>query len=455
MFKRKKPIIHQEQSIKMGIEELPTKALEITYQAFMNDYEDEPRAEIQQKLLLISKILNDRANDKTYQEGNGKLKSKLRAKFPQITDEQFNKMSKEEKIQLEKSLAEYDKLEKLAQKITKQEPETIEFEMKVETPVTIKQDTSKNDTHISVEKPKSVQDSIQETLEKQVIKPKKKPIFAFLKKKKVVKQIKIPVTDELVQTIDKIKQEQPEIFEEKEDKEVTTEQKNRAKLMEVATVKKLLFKKDKHDSKPKLDFKKLDEVYCMACKHSIKQHQVGGISSGCKKCGCLTTIEDIAAQKGIKLYEPSVVLDKIEQENKNVEELIKQTGQKEDVVTAEEQKANEETEYIKKQSEKMAAMQLKKPEPKKEPTIEELNKAQQKANEIIVEENKRTKEPDSYDATKKYLEEQEEQEPKTSKELKEGLQCICDHKLEEHFNNVEFCTTVGCNCKEFKEYPPQ
>jgi len=436
MFKRKKPIIHQEQSIKMGIEELPTKALEITYQAFMNDYEDEPRAEIQQKLLLISKILNDRANDKTYQEGNGKLKSKLRAKFPQITDEQFNKMSKEEKIQLEKSLTEYDKLEKLAQKITKQEPETIEFEMKVDTPTTIKEPSE----HVTITQElneaqaKANQIIVEENrkieIEKSQAGKPKKPRFAFLKKKKkVVKQIQIPVTDELVQTIDKIKQEQPEIFEKKE---VTTEQKNRAKLMEVATVKKLLFKKKKHDSTPKLDLKKLDEIYCNACKHSIKQHQSGGVSNGCKKCGCLTTIEDIAEQKGIKLYEPSVVLDKIEQENRNVEELIKQTGQKEDVETEEDKKAREETEYIKEQAEKMAAMQLKKPKPEPEQTPKQQIKPE--------------KEPESYGETEKFL---------TAEKEPVGLQCICDHKLEEHFNNVEFCTTVGCTCKEFKEYPSQ
>lgn len=442
--------MHEQSSLRLSIGELPTAALELTYNEFMKDYESNPKEEIQQKLILISKILNDRA----YQQGNGKLKNRLQEKFPDITDEQFKTMSKDEKEQLEKSLDAYDKLSNIAKKISQPqptEPETIEFEMKVETPTTIKEPSE----HVSIAseeeefeppKPRVIKKKKKGFLSKLIKVPKEepsieelneaqakanqiiveenkkieiekskieiekskptKPRFAFLKKKKLKKAPLSVVADQVSKATAETIQERP----------VTPEQKERAKTMQAATVKKLLqnpiFKKKVDTGEPKLDLKKLDEVYCNICKHSIKQHQKGGKSSGCNKCGCLSTIEEIAEQKGVALYAPRVVLDKIEQENLNVEELMKQTQPKQEPKpTKEELDKKEEGDYIKKQAAKIASM------------------------------SKTPQQPPQKAAP----------EPKKI----ETYQCTCDHQLKDHFNNVEFCTVVGCQCKEFREYPKQ
>lgn len=54
--------------ITLNIDELPSAALEIAYIDLMKKYEQKQETKFQEKLILISKILNDRA----YQEGNNK-----------------------------------------------------------------------------------------------------------------------------------------------------------------------------------------------------------------------------------------------------------------------------------------------------------------------------------------------------------------------------------------------
>ncbi len=52
-------------------------------------------------------------------------------------------------------------------------------------------------------------------------------------------------------------------------------------------------------NKPKKKFSwrkkkdKLPEVYCPNCKHSIQKHHKKQISTGCRDCGCLFTLEKI------------------------------------------------------------------------------------------------------------------------------------------------------------------
>ena len=38
---------------------------------------------------------------------------------------------------------------------------------------------------------------------------------------------------------------------------------------------------------------KYEEKYCHTCKHNISFHHKRGRSTGCRKCGCLRTIEEI------------------------------------------------------------------------------------------------------------------------------------------------------------------
>lgn len=38
---------------------------------------------------------------------------------------------------------------------------------------------------------------------------------------------------------------------------------------------------------------KFEEKYCHTCKHNLKLHHKKGRSTGCRKCGCLRTLEEI------------------------------------------------------------------------------------------------------------------------------------------------------------------
>lgn len=52
----------------------------------------------------------------------------------------------------------------------------------------------------------------------------------------------------------------------------------------------------KPEKKPSNLFKKkekYEEKYCHTCKHNISFHHKRGRSTGCRKCGCLRTIEEI------------------------------------------------------------------------------------------------------------------------------------------------------------------
>lgn len=52
----------------------------------------------------------------------------------------------------------------------------------------------------------------------------------------------------------------------------------------------------KEDKKPSSLFKKkekFEEKYCHTCKHNLNLHHKKGRSTGCRKCGCLRTLEEI------------------------------------------------------------------------------------------------------------------------------------------------------------------
>jgi len=56
---------------------------------------------------------------------------------------------------------------------------------------------------------------------------------------------------------------------------------------------KSLQKKEKKPFKLFKKKEKFEEKYCHTCKHNISFHHKKGRSTGCRKCGCLRTIEEI------------------------------------------------------------------------------------------------------------------------------------------------------------------
>ncbi len=208
-------------------------------------------------------------------------------------------------------------------------------------------------------------------------KPKKKGLGSLFKKK-IPKMIEAP-----------IQVPAPNLSS---SKLITEDQKERAEIMEQATVRK--DKTDKLKSifnKTKKEKMNLPDIFCPDCSHSIKAHQKKGVSTGCK-CGCLQTLETIAEKHGVQLYSPKVVLDNVlEQESITNQEKVEENIQ----------------------AQKLDTMMVK----NETQNVKEVPKPN------VV-------------STK----------PKTL--------CVnCDHVARTHFEEKAFCTVVGCTCDEYRAYP--
>ncbi len=69
--KKEEPINHQKPIVAiLDMDELPDEALEITYNHLQKKYSENQNSEIQQKLVLLSQVMSDRAVD----GGNGHVK---------------------------------------------------------------------------------------------------------------------------------------------------------------------------------------------------------------------------------------------------------------------------------------------------------------------------------------------------------------------------------------------
>jgi len=279
-------------SISIDIHELPSEALEITYRSLMEKYETNPSGTIQQKLVLLSKIMTDRA----YDHSNGEVKDYF-IKKGLTTEEKWKSLNKEQKDKLGEMKQHMEELNTAIKNLSEPEPETIKIE--ISTP------DGTFTTTASTQRQEKQQEMPQE-------KPKKKKKFGgfFKKKIKVIEKSEQNTQESMMDVLkDKTKLKA---------KPITPEQKERAKKMEIATENKLkkMFQKKKGDDKQKLH---LPDVFCPDCSHPLKEHQTKGVSTGCK-CGCLNSIEHIAERHGVQLFKPKEVLEKIEQEYQ--EELV-------------------------------------------------------------------------------------------------------------------------------------
>lgn len=256
--------------VTIDINELPNEALEITYRNFQEMYEKNQDQIIQQKLVLLSKIMTDRA----YAGSNGEEKDEVKEYFinrGKITEEQWSKLTKADKDKLTNFKQEMDKMNIIMTEITKPVDHT--------------------DHNISV----TIEDKLTPKIETETERPEeRKNIGSFFKKKISLEPTEIDSASIYPPT------------------PATQEQKHRAKIMEAATIKKTEQKLKAMFSKneTKINF---PDIFCLDCSHPIKDHQSKGISTGCK-CGCLNSIEIIAERHGIQLYKPTEVLEKIQAE---------------------------------------------------------------------------------------------------------------------------------------------
>lgn len=449
ILKKKKSIEPPRKALVITVDDIPTNALMLTYNHYQKKYQQTKSEESQKKLVLLSKILNDRA----YEQGDGHLKKEALQNIPGLTAEKYDSLSKSEKEDVQKYVEKKKELDKAFLKLTTPEPETVEIEMKVETPTTMKAESEHvtvdtepwteeemkmasaaekkekkkgwlsklNEPILQKDKPKPTHSTIETD---RLFEKKRKPVLGFLKKKKKKQQVQIPVSDELVNTIDRIKQDEPQLFK----KPVTPEQKERARKMEIATRLKLGgFRKKQEENPNKLNLKGLEEVYCFECKHDIKQHTKGGVDMGCQKCGCLMTAAQIAKDNGIDLKQPKKVVKQILKENELEEEEKPIKDEKKFQELLEENRIKD-LDHVKKQAAQLATMQAKqkpKPQPQKQKTVEE------EIQQMELEENQQAV---------------DEPAPQVN-------QCICDHPQSEHFNGGEFCQNTDCLCERFKAYP--
>lgn len=105
--------------------------------------------------------------------------------------------------------------------------------------------------------------------------------------------------DELLKEQVKINNDREELLEEysKLDIVYKASQSEEARLRMVEISEQLSPKSlQKKEKKPFNIFKKkenYEEKYCHTCKHNLNLHHKRGRSTGCRKCGCLRTVEEI------------------------------------------------------------------------------------------------------------------------------------------------------------------
>lgn len=335
---KEEPINHQKPIVAiLDMDELPDEALEITYNHLQKKYSENQNSETQQKLVLLSQVMTDRAVD----GGNGHVKEYFMEKGI-MTTEKWNKLSNDEKQSLAVMKDKMEKMNEALDELTKPTPEKIEISIKAKIDKDfLPQDQTEKLREAEIEKKvkERVEFEVKEELKRKNIvlmdnievkdpltiekeKPKKKG-FGSLFKKKIPKMIEVPIE---VPT--------PNLSV----RQVTEDQKERAKIMEDATIKK---SKLSFLNKPKKEKINLPDVFCPDCNHSIKTHQKKGVSTGCK-CGCLQTIETIAEKHGVQLYSPKEVLNNVlvEQEIITKQEKVEENIQAQKLETMKNQTQN-------------------------------------------------------------------------------------------------------------------
>jgi len=387
------------------------------YEIYQIRYKESQETIIQQILMTLSKIMTDRS----YQQGNGEVKKFFIKKGYDISEEDWNGFSREQKQKMADMKERMENADKEFKAIT--QPEKIEIEIKQPEPIEVN-NKQQEEVMETIQKA-TIEERVKEEVEKRVQEELKRKNMVLLEDIDVVNAKEHTEQKHSTLQVDEIfqqpkkkkglgslfkkkipKQTRPSSVEQIIKSGVTPEQKERAVEMEQATIKKhsaesilkKVFTKPDKEKKPKLS---LPDIYCPDCTHPLKAHQSKGVSIGCK-CGCLNTIEVIAKKHGVQLFSPKQVLDKISKENPEPEfaEMPNLTNSSlpEDSILEQQAKA----------------LQSLKPK-----TIEPGDK-------------------------KKVS----EQEP-----LHEGMCANCDHIPKSHFDNTGFCTVIGCKCEDFRSYP--
>lgn len=425
--KEEEPINHQKPIVAiLDMDELPDEALEITYNHLQKRYSENQNSEIQQKLVLLSQVMTERAVD----GGNGHVKEFFMNKGV-ITEQKWSLLSNEEKQSMAVMKDKMEKLDEALDELTKPQAEKIEISLetksdhlpsKEEIESVHNQAEELRKAEIEKQVKERVEFEVQEEMKRKEIvlldnvevkdpltiqtkpnlcenkdckkygmwhpnenceeKPKKKG-FGSLFKKKIPKMIEVPT--QLVPDITKDQKVPPSLSTQLVPNQITQDQKERAKIMEHATKSKFSFL-----NKPKKEKINLPDIICPDCSHSIKTHQKKGVSTGCK-CGCLQTIETIAEKHGVQLFSPKEVLNNV----------LEQEG-----ITSHEK-------------------------------VEENIQAQKLETMVIQNKTQNVKEV-----------------PKPNVVTKPKTLCVnCDHVARTHFEENGFCTVVGCTCEQYRAYP--
>lgn len=371
----------------LSVDDLPKNALDLAYVDLMTEYNIEQdydkKALLQKKLVTLSDIINDKSYTSI---GNKNVRDYFINKG-QLTEEKWGVMSEQERHELVEI---YKKLQDInANLVTKE----LKFDLE----------------------PKVEQEQAKQETKKEKTKKEKKSFSSFFKKKVPSTSVKSSVKEIIEDEVASLKQKKI---------------KDRAKELEEATIKhdrlKLKIpqfgKKEETKAESKINFKSLENIYCVQCKHALKNHQSKGISNGCS-CGCLETMESIAESHGIQLHKPTKVLEQILAQEQFDEPTIEQLVEAKAIEPITEEINFDKIEKQAKQFESMIKTAPARVDFKTESSTQ------------ILQENKPTH--------------------PTQVKTHANICANCDHLLNTHFEdpNNSFCTIVGCTCETFRSYP--
>lgn len=450
IFKKKKSIKSIPTVLSIPVNEIPREALNIIYAEKMKEYQGlngKGNDTLQMELSVMWKYLREGTNSEYYEYFESK--GIPRDAIQQASADQLKRLKKNMEVA---ELA----LKELHDEDNKPKADELETEIESLIKEKIKQD------RIKIQKENQEEDNfskIQKSRLEKLVKIEK-PKGSFLNKlikTSVRKEAEASINldhDESMQTQSEVKDEKVflndvTVVEPKpEPKHVEPERTTVEHIEEEKPKKTGFFKKKvkknlgKLPDKPlkpiaekksigqKFSIKKKKEGYdlkdneliCTDCGHYLKSHQKGGVSSGCIKCGCLVTIEEIAQKHGEKLKvhgeEPSA---RIIEEPKPQEFIIPSN-----VVPPLEQEVQQEPQQVPKEI----------PKEIPEPIIK-----QAKQIESMVKKDVPKGFPDTPKDENQYIEEDEK--------------CICDHVKSKHYEG-KFC--FSCDCSSFIPYrddPPR
>lgn len=406
-------------TLSLPVQEIPKEALGIIYKAKMDEYDKlngKANDQLQMELSIIWKFLREGANSEYFEffEKRGIKRSVI---------QQANTND------LEKMKQHIEKAEQAVQELTK--PNDLESETEKLITEKIKQD------RIRIQKQNDIEEKFTSNWETP------KNVFDKLIKSSLMKESQSSVNldnDQRLHTISekpKVKFETDEPFkpeqqiqysQDKETKKETEpsftdkehgdwEEKQEQKKEKTGSsfFKKKIKKKPLPDKPLKTETQKTNpikqimskkpkelptynnELICTICGHYLKNHHKGGENSGCNKCGCLKTIQEITKQHDEPVQQSAKVIESNNEDQFAEEEskILKGTG----IVSVKDLPP----EMIK-QAKQLET--LKTPQPK---VVTQTNNQQQMTDE----------------------------------------KCTCDHAKEKHYEN-KFC--FDCNCSRYTPY---